>query len=44
MDCDDLVGPVFIDLHKAFGSLAHSLLYAKLSGYGLDNDSIIWFT
>ena len=31
------VGALFMDLSKAFDSLDHSLLLAKLSVHGLDN-------
>ena len=34
------VGALFMDLSKAFDSLDHSLLLAKLSVHGLDNNSL----
>ena len=33
------MGALFMDLSKAFHTLDHSQLFAKLSGYGFDNNS-----
>ena len=43
LDSDDLVGIVFVDLRKAFDSIDHSHLLAKLSAYGFDDVSLKWF-
>jgi len=43
LDIDNLVGIVFIDLCKAFDSIDHSLLLAKLLAYGFDDVSLRWF-
>ena len=44
LDSDEIVGITFIDLHKAFDSIDHSLLLIKLRAYGLDDVSLRWFS
>ena len=44
LDEDEIVGIAFIDLRKAFDSIDHVLLLAKLRAYGFDDVSISWFT
>ena len=44
LDKDEIVGITFIDLRKAFDSIDHVLLLAKLRTYGFDDVSISWFT
>ena len=44
LDSDEIVGITFIDLRKAFDSIDHTLLLAKLRAYGFDDVSICWFT
>ena len=34
------VGALFMDFYKAFDTLDHSVLLAKLSAYGFDNNSL----
>ena len=44
LDNDRLVGAVLMDLSKAFDCFPHDLLITKLSGYGLDQNSLILLT
>ena len=44
LDNDDLTGAVFIDLSKAFDSIDHAVVLAKLSAYGFDKTALHWFT
>ena len=44
LDNDDLTGAVFIDLNRAFDSIDHAVLLAKLSAYGFDKPVLHWFT
>ena len=39
-----MVGAVFIDLSKAFDTLGHSTLFAKLPTYGINGNELLWFT
>ena len=44
VDCGNMGGAVFIDLSKAFDTLGHSTLLAKLPAYGIDGNELLWFT
>ena len=38
-----LVGAVFMDLSRAFGTISHSMLMTKLKAYGISGEEIQWF-
>ena len=44
VDRGNMVGAVFIDLSKAFDTLGHSTLLAKLPAYGIIGNELLWFT
>ena len=39
-----LVGAVFMDLSRAFDTISHSQLLAKLQAYGIRDNELAWFT
>ena len=44
VDKGHLVGALFIDLSKAFDTLSHSKLLAKLPSYDIESTELSWFT
>ena len=40
LDSKKITGSIAIDLSKAFDSICHNLLLAKLRAYGLNDDAI----
>ena len=44
VDQEDLVGTMFIDFHKAFNMVDHSLRISKLSAYTFSTSTISWCT
>ena len=42
MDVGLLTGAIYIDLKKAFDTIDHNLLLAKLGRYGIDSQSLKW--
>ena len=43
MDIGNLTGAVYIDLKKAFDTVNHNCLLAKLPYYGIANNELKWF-
>ena len=43
LDRKQFVGVVFLDIFKAFDSVNHDLLFAKLSNLGLFSSTVCWF-
>ena len=41
LDNDFLVGSIFMDLSKAFDSIPHELIIAKLHAYGFDENALV---
>lgn len=44
LDKGNVVGPVFIDLKKAFDTVNHSLLLSKMLNFNFSDEAVLWFT
>ncbi|XP_057308058.1 uncharacterized protein LOC130645947 [Hydractinia symbiolongicarpus] len=44
VDKGNLMGVVFMDLSKAFDTIAHGTLLEKLTTYSINNNELKWFT
>ena len=44
IDKGNLVGVVYMDLSKAFDTVAHSILLEKMTAYGINSMELEWFT
>ena len=44
LDCGKIVCTAFLDLHKAFDSLDHTILPNRLSEMGVSGSELAWFT
>ncbi len=43
MDKGNYTGVVYVDLHKAFDTVDHSVLLSKLPAYGIQHEELEWF-
>ena len=44
VDKGNLVGAIFIDFSKAFDTISHHILLAKLQAHGVQGKELMWFT
>ena len=44
LDHGQMVGVVLVDFKKAFDLVDHNILLRKLKMYGIDNETLQWFT